>query len=66
MVAYVVQGRSLSFFQPEIQGISATRDELKMRTVCHTIQLVWKTNHAIKSLVIWKLLNIMYLKTYNT
>ena len=38
MVAYVVQGHSLSFFHPEIQAISATKDQLKMRTVCHTNQ----------------------------
>ena len=29
MVACVVQGSSLSFFQQEIQAISATKDQLK-------------------------------------
>jgi len=30
MVAYVVQVSSFSFFQPEIQAISVTKDQLKI------------------------------------
>jgi hypothetical protein len=60
MVSYVVQVSSLSFFQTEIQAISATKDQLKIFLWLKQWELCVIQLTADKSLV-WQVLNhILY------
>lgn len=51
MLAYVAQVSSLSFFKPEIQGISATKDQLKIFVaLVSSLSLFQPEIHAISAI----------------